>query len=178
MKSLPQLNHLGLYTAHFDAMEKFYVDVIGMVVTDRGTVARLGGVKIIFLSANADQHHQLALVENAATTGPSCVNQIAFKVKSLEELRSAHERIQSATSQPALTIDHGNAWSLYALDPDGNGIEVYLDTPWQIAQPHSRPFDLSASDESIMAATEIAVRADPTFQLAGDWTAALAERLA
>ena len=178
MKSLPQLNHLGLYTAHFAAMEQFYVEVIGMLVTDRGTVARLGGVKIMFLSSDADQHHQVALVEKANMTGPSCVNQIAFKVKSLEELRSAHVRIQLATSEPIVTIDHGNAWSLYASDPDSNGIEIYLDTPWQVAQPHSRPLDLSASDAAIMGITEAAVRADPTFQLAGEWTAALAERLA
>ena len=58
----PQLNHLGLYTPDIERMERFYVDVMGLAVTDRGRVARLGNVEIVFMSSHPSSHHQVALI--------------------------------------------------------------------------------------------------------------------
>ena len=60
---------------------------------------------------------------------------------------------------------HGNAWSVYFPDPEGNQIEIYLDTTWHVAQPHGYPMDFSLSDAEIIVQTEAKVRADPTFKL-------------
>ena len=60
--------------------------------------------------------------------------------------------------------DHGNAWSLYFRDPEVNRIEVYIDTPWHIAQPHHVTLDLSLNDAEIYRRTEARVLADPTFK--------------
>ena len=53
---------------------------------------------------------------------------------------------------------------MYFPDPEGNQIEIYLDTPWHVAQPHGDPIDFSKSDAEIYAETEARVRADPTFK--------------
>lgn len=164
-----QLNHLGLYTPQMERMERFYVDVMGLIVTDRGRVPRLGNVEIVFMSANPASHHQVAIIGKPDQTGTSCVNQIAFKVETLEELRALHLRLGDAGTGAVQPIDHGNAWSVYAFDPDGNGVEVYLDTPWHVAQPHSRPLDFGLSNNEIAIRTEEAVRKDPTFSSLEHW---------
>ncbi|MES2534279.1 MAG: VOC family protein [Pseudomonadota bacterium] len=177
MKSRPQLNHLGLYTADMAAMERFYVDVMGLIVTDRGKVPRLGNVDIVFMSAHKNAHHQIAIIGKPEQKGPSCVNQIAFKVQALQELREMNQRFLAAAVSPVQPIDHGNAWSIYTSDPDGNGVEVYLDTPWHVAQPHSRPLDFALGDEAILRNTEAAVRKDPTFKSLAAWSDEMSARL-
>lgn len=174
----PQLNHLGLYTPAIERMERFYVDVMGLAVTDRGRVARLGNVEIVFMSSHPSSHHQVALIGRPGPAAPSCVHQIAFKLQSLRELRAMHERIVAASVGGITPIDHGNAWSIYTADPDGNGIEVYLDTPWHVAQPHSRKLDFALSDEEIRCATEEAVRRDPTFMPLAEWAGRFNQSLA
>lgn len=169
----PQITHVGLYTADMAAMERFYTAVMGLHVTDRGTVARLGGVAIVFLSANPANHHQVVLIEGKA---PSNVQQLSFKVDALAELRTMRDRFVAAGA-PVTPIDHGNAWSVYSSDPDGNGVEVYLDSPWQVAQPHGRPLDLDRPDAAIVEATRAAIAADPTFQPIGRWQDAFIARL-
>jgi hypothetical protein len=37
------------------------------------------------------------------------------------------------------------------LDPEGNTVEVYLDTPWYVPQPHGDPLGLEKSDSQIWA---------------------------
>ncbi|MGD9944490.1 MAG: VOC family protein [Burkholderiaceae bacterium] len=177
MSSHPQLTHMGLYTADVPAMERFYSEVIGLIVTDRGRSARLGDVELVFMSANPEVHHQIALVGVKEKKGPSCVNQIAFRVRTLSELKAVHQKMVSAGVGEVMPINHGCAWSVYGFDPDGNGIEIYIDTPWYVTQPHGRPLDLSLSDEEIERSTEAAVRADPSFRSLADWSASIARQL-
>jgi catechol 2,3-dioxygenase len=178
MSMRPQLKHLGIYVHDIERMERFYTSVFGLIVSDRGVVPRLGNRKIVFLSAAPDAHHQLVLVSGKdAASGPSVVFQMSFHVEKLDELREIRERLRREGITPVSAIDHGNAWSIYASDPEGNGLEAYLDSPWHVAQPHGRPFDLSLPDEKIFAATEAAVRKDPTFRERGAWMAEMAKRL-
>jgi catechol 2,3-dioxygenase len=174
----PQLKHLGIYVDDIERMERFYTSVFNLVVSDRGVVPRLGNRKIVFLSAAADAHHQVVLVSGKdAASGPSVVFQMSFYVQKLEELREIRTRLLREGVEEVTPIDHGNAWSIYASDPEGNGLEAYMDTPWHVAQPHGRPFDLSMPDERIFAATEAAVRKDPTFAARGDWIDHMTRRL-
>lgn len=176
----PQLTHVGIFTTHLEAMEQFYSSVFGLVVTDRGKLARLGGVDIVFLSGDIDSHHQLVLVAMPAdrAVGPTTVQQISFKVNALADLRATERAILRMPGTSINPVDHGNAWSLYTSDPDGNGVEVYMDTEWYVAQPHARPLDLAASDDEIRKTTERAVLADPTYTTRVAWQAELAARLA
>ena len=67
-------------------------------------------------------------------------------------------------------LSHGNALSIYFADPEQNTVEVYLDTPWYVAQPHGDPLDLDKSDEEIWAEVEKVVKADPTFKPVDEWS--------
>ena len=68
-------------------------------------------------------------------------------------------------------LNHGNALSIYFADPEGNTVEVYVDTPFYVAQPHGDPLDLEKSDAEILAETEAICRADPTFMPLDQWKA-------
>ena len=74
-------------------------------------------------------------------------------------------------------IDHGNAWSLYYKDPEGNGVECYVDTPFHVAQPYAGTFDLDATDEEIEETTRKALESEPEFQLMGEWKVNFTRRL-
>lgn len=174
----PQLKHLGIYVSDIERMERFYASVFGLVVSDRGVVPRLGNRAIVFMSAAPDAHHQLVLISGRdPASGPSVVNQISFHLQALAELREIHRRLQQAGVASVTSIDHGNAWSVYSADPEGNGLEAYVDSPWHVAQPHGRPFDLSLPDADIMATTEAAVRKDPTFRERPAWIDEMQKRL-
>lgn len=179
MRIRPQLKHLGIYVEDIERMERFYTSVFGLIVSDRGVVPRLGNRRIVFLSAAPDAHHQLVLISGKdPASGPSVVFQMSFHVEKLDELREIRSRLAREGVSEVSAIDHGNAWSIYASDPEGNGLEAYLDSPWHVAQPHGRPFDLSLPDEIIYAATEAAVRKDPTFSERGAWMGEMTKRLA
>ena len=166
----PQLKHVGIYVNDIDRMEQFYTRVFDLKVTDRGQVPRLDNRQIVFMSGAVDAHHQMVLLAGKdPTSGPSVVFQFSFYLESLSELRTIRDRWRPRPATDIKAICHGNAWSVYAQDPEGNGLEAYLDTPWHVPQPHGVPFDLSQSDETIMAQTLAHVKATPGFRHRDDW---------
>ena len=44
-------------------------------------------------------------------------------------------------------MNHGNSWSLYFNDPEDNTVEIYMDTPWYVAQPFADDLDLDLPDD-------------------------------
>lgn len=164
----PALSHFGVFVSDLDMMSRFYCDVFDMVVTDRGEGQTMP-FTIAFLSGNPLQHHQLALASGRNLDHPSTVMQISFKIKDIEHLRQAQERALGEGASDMRGLNHGNALSIYFKDPEGNTVEVYLDTPWYVAQPHGDPLDLSLGDEEIWAETERIVKADPTFKTVEQW---------
>ena len=61
-------------------------------------------------------------------------------------------------------MDHGNAWSLYFRDPEGNRLEVFCDTQWYIEQPCIEDLDLSQPAEQIRAKSDAFCRNAPGLQ--------------
>jgi catechol 2,3-dioxygenase len=61
-------------------------------------------------------------------------------------------------------VNHGNAWSVYFKDPEGNGIEVFCDSPWAVRQPQAKPWDLSLTEEQLRRQTEAQFRDAPGFK--------------
>jgi len=169
----PQLAHVGIYVTDAEAMIRFYQEVVGLTVTDRG-LSTSTQLPITFLSSNPAQHHQFVLVQGRDKASASTVNQLSFKVGSLKDLREVAAKA-AARGVKLRQTSHGNAWSVYFPDPEGNQIEIYLDTPWHVAQPHGDPIDFSLSDEEIHAQTEKIVRADSTFKLKDEREAELAK---
>ena len=159
----PQLSHVGVYVTDIEKMIAFYQEVLGLTVTDRG-ISSSSKLPITFMSSTPDQHHQFVLVQGRAKDAPSTINQLSFKVGSLQEIRDVAAKVK-ARGLTMRQTSHGNAWSIYFPDPEGNYCEVYMDTPWHVAQPHGDPMDFSKTDAEIHAWTEKIVRADPTFRL-------------
>lgn len=171
------MGHSTLAARDLDALQAFYCDVLGFEVTNRGPIPH--DQEIAFLSQDPAAHHQIAMV-GGASTGPSdfvMVDHLAFSTATLDNLRIIHENLVAAGVKDILQIDHGNAWSLYFNDPEGNGVECYVDTPFHVAQPYAGTWDIGATDEQIEAGTRKELEDKPEFQLMKDWTASFAKRL-
>ena len=165
----PFIAHMGICCFDIERMIDFYGKVFDLRLTDRG-VGITFPYKLAFMSAHPTQHHQLAFAENRPAGAPSTLMQVSFKVKNLAELRQARDRALANGATKMRCISHGNAVSIYCLDPEENIVEVYFDTPWYVAQPHGDPLDLDHADAAIWGETERIVRADPTFMPATDWS--------
>lgn len=163
-----QFRHLGIYVRDMDVMLDFYQRVFGLVVTDSGPTQ--AGGRIVFLSRSPTEHHQLVLVEGRTDAmGEGLINQMSFKLDSLPDLLRFNEIVKAEGVRVDRTMNHGNAWSIYCFDPEGNRIEIYAKSAWYIAQPCAEPLDLEEPEEIILAKTEELVRADPTFIPVEEW---------
>jgi catechol 2,3-dioxygenase len=172
------LAHATLAVRDLDRMVAFYTDVLGFLVTNRGEpVPGMGDM--VFLSQNPHEHHQLVLVHTPepATRAFMMADHLAFRTGSLDDLRALAERLVADGNASAIPISHGNAWSVYFTDPEGNGLEWFIDTPYHVAQPYADGLDLSASDDEIEAATRTKIEPLPEFQPFEQWRVALAARL-
>ncbi|MCY4395797.1 MAG: VOC family protein [Rhodospirillaceae bacterium] len=169
-------SHVGFYVHDLPKMEAFYTRVLGFVATDRG-IAR--GSPIVFLSRDPKEHHQIILSEGR-TGGPEArvVNQVSLRADSLQDLRDMTAILEDEAEVSQIDpINHGNAWSLYFRDPEGNRIEVFIDSPWYVEQPLIEPLDLSLSDDEIHERTRTAYSGSPTFRPAEEWRAEFTEKL-
>ena len=164
----PQLSHMGMSCFDVEKMLTFSTGVFNFKLTDKGH-GRNFPYLLAFLSASPKQHHQLVLAQNRAPGTPSTVMQLSFLVNSLAELREAKSRALTHGATHLRGLSHGNALSIYFSDPEDNTVEVYMDTPWYVAQPHGDPLDLDLPDDEIWAQTEKIVRADPSFMPAKAW---------
>lgn len=159
------LSHFELYVRDIATMENFYTRYLGFEVTDRGQ----GDAAMVFLSRNPREHHQLVLnpVEVAAAA-QSPLDHIAFRVGTLAELKSLHAVLAGSPAE-LQTVSHGNSWSLYFRDPEGNRLELFTDTPWHVEQPCRFEIDLGLDEQALREFTENAIRDLPGFSDAGDW---------
>ena len=170
-----RLAHIGFYVPDIAKMEAFYTRFFNFTVTDRGM---LGQTELVFLSADPDEHHQVVLASGRPAGLPfNVINQLSFRVASLGDLRAFHTRLADEPISEIRPVSHGNAWSVYFRDPEGNRIELYLDTPWYVSQPFREPLDLGLSDEEILKETERLCRASPGFRPHADWRADVARRM-
>ena len=171
------LSHFGIHVKDIARMEDFYTRAIGLMVTDRGQLPN-GGPTLAFLSRDPDEHHQLVLVTGRPDGATyNVVNQISFKVASLAELKVLHARMRAEGIETFRIVTHGNAWSIYFADPEGNRVELFVDTPWHTPQPLAEPFDIEQPVEAIMAQTEALCRSRPGFVSRAEWRAAQVARM-
>ena len=173
--AIPQLSHVGIFVRDIDAMTTFYRTVFGLRLTDQGE-GRNFKTRLHFLSGSGAQHHQLVLAGGRGPDTPSTVMQLSFKVEAIEDLRQVRAAALAAGASQMRGMNHGNALSIYFLDIEGNTVEVYLDTPWYVPQPHGDPLDLEKSDAEIWAETEAVCRADPAFMPVERWAQTFEQR--
>ncbi len=160
---LPQMQyrHTGVYAFDVDTLVAFYQRWLGLVVSDRGRAGN--GDDVAFMTADADEHHQVVFANLRQKDWPG-QNQISFRFDSLAELK----RLALAMHAEGVPIlqqkDHGNAWSLYVSDPEGNRIELYTPTPWYVPQPTWWPLNLlTETVEQIVARTQASAQAHPGY---------------
>jgi catechol 2,3-dioxygenase len=167
--SRPTLSHFGIYVTDVEKMVHFYKTLFGLIETDRG-VGKTFKAPLIFLSATPDQHHQLVIAGGRpAEASFSTVMQLSFAVPSIQSLRDLKEKAVSLGATKLLPLNHGNALSVYFADPEGNTVEIYIDMPFYITQPHGDPLDLSKDDATLLRETEEICRKDPTFMPIAEW---------
>ncbi len=144
-------------------MVAFYCEVLGFEVADRGPLGP-DGPEIVFLSGSSSDHHQIAFAPVRGPEDATSLEHNAFRVDGLADVREMLERVNAdARVKNVAPLTHGNAISVYFADPEGNGIEVFCDTPWHVQQPQMRGWDPAQSDEEVLAAVEAGFRDEPGF---------------
>lgn len=169
-------SHMGFYVRDLERMARFYRDVLCFTETDRGD---LGAVQLVFLSRDPAEHHQLVLATGRPTDLTfSVINQISFRVPDIATLRFVRDRVTAdADVSDLLCATHGNAVSIYFRDPEGNRLEVFVDTPWYCEQPLREPISLDQPDDAILARAEAIARSRPQFQPRAQWQAEMVRRM-
>lgn len=172
-----KLTHMGIHVRDLDRMVGFYSEVLGLMVADRGP-GRSPGSELVFMTADPRCHHQVVLVTGRPDiAGFNPINQVSFTVGALAELREVRDRALTRGATDMRCVSHGNAWSIYFRDPEGNTLEAYLDTPFHVPQPYGEALDLDKPDETILHETEAACRAAPGFMPREDYMRQIAARL-
>lgn len=175
MNAAPKMafSHFGINVVNMTRMADFYTRVLGFSMTDR---AEIRGANLVFLSRNPEEHHQIVLVPGRDGASTSTINQISFRVVSLAELRRLHALLGDEHVSGLNPVNHGGAWSVYFLDPEGNRIELFVQTPWYMP-PVSIPLDITLSDDAIYKLTEAMVEATPGHMPRAEWYARMRQRM-
>lgn len=122
---IERVGHVVLKVRSLEASVPFYRDVLGL-----REVARLD--QMVFFSATGENHHDIALLEvgkdapRPARDGVGLYH-VALKIgDDLDQLRAAKAHLEAHGLRIALS-DHRVSQSIYLNDPDGNGLELYVD---------------------------------------------------
>ncbi len=145
-------SHAVLYVREPDKMIDFYTRALGFALTDRGPLGKSDGPEIMFFSQEPEEHHQVAMITTRKDETPSnTVNHFAFRVDEFEEVRQLARTLAGVDGVKVAPLSHGNTLSIYFNDPEGNGLEVFWDTPWHVAQPQGQPWDLALAEDDALA---------------------------
>lgn len=170
MSGQPKLSfsHIGLFVTDLGKMVDFYTRVLGLVVSDRAV--RKDGSEIAFMTLDPREHHQVVFASGRpADLGYNMIQQLSFRAPSLAALRETYKALKREPIVELGPLSHGNAISAYFRDPEGNRLEVFIDTKWHVPQPCGDPVDLMKSDDEIMAFVERQIAALPGVGLRADW---------
>jgi catechol 2,3-dioxygenase-like lactoylglutathione lyase family enzyme len=169
-------SHFGFFVRDIERMADFYTRVLGFAISDRG---ELGEASLVFLTRDAREHHQIVLVSGRPEAlGFNPINQISFRVQDFAGLREMYRAIQGEKDVTEVApVSHGNALSVYFRDPEGNRIELFVDTPWYVDQPLRIPMDMSLPDDALWKWAEKTARELPGYKPVDEWRKELASRL-
>jgi catechol 2,3-dioxygenase len=167
-------SHAVIYVRKIEEMIAFYTEILGFQVSDRGLLdPNNPNIHLVFLSQVGSDHHQLAFASVRGDGPSTTLDHIAFRVESFADVKTMAERLQSDGRAAEISpVNHGNAWSIYFKDPEGNGIEVFCDSPFGVQQPQIRPWNLKVSEDELRRQTEEEFGDEPGFMPAEEFYAA------
>lgn len=123
---IQSLGHVVIKVRNQQSAEAFYNRLLGIPIA-----ARYAPLSMTFFTLG--NHHDFAVTAigddalEAPENSPG-LQHIAFKIGTqIHELRDAKARIE-ATGLKVVARDHKVTQSIYFNDPDGNTIELYVDT--------------------------------------------------
>jgi catechol 2,3-dioxygenase len=131
--SVKNVGHVVLKVRDLERAAVFYRDMLGLT-----EVARFKG-RMAFFSAGTN-HHDLAVLALGPEARPAPADavglyHVALKIGDrLEDLRAAKAHLEARGISVRRTANHRVSQSIYIEDPDGNGIELFVDadpTIWQ-----------------------------------------------
>ncbi|MBI1814118.1 MAG: VOC family protein [Deltaproteobacteria bacterium] len=127
-----QLAHVVRRTARFDELVRWYCTVLGAeVVHSDGVLA--------FLTYD-DEHHRIAIASIPGLEEQPMMaagtDHIAFSYADLGDLLHTFRCLKAAGIEPYWCINRGPTTSLYYKDPDGNRVELQVDS-----MPSARAID-------------------------------------
>ncbi len=119
-----RIGHVHLKVGDLGRAESFYVNLLGARVTER-----VAG-DFAFLSMG-EAHHEVALQALGPSAQAPAAHSLglyhsAFEVSDGAGLLRAVDKLEDMGVDYTL-VDHGISWALYCSDPDGNGVEIFLD---------------------------------------------------
>jgi catechol 2,3-dioxygenase len=120
------VGHVVLKVRDRERSVKFYCGVLGLK-----EVGRLGD-RMVFFSAG-DNHHDLAVLEVGAAAalperGSVGLYHVALKIGDhLDDLKAAKAHLDAHGVQIVAVRQHRVSQSIYLNDPDGNGLELFVD---------------------------------------------------
>lgn len=122
----PRFHHTTFTTLRLNEMVSWYEKVAGLTPVfygDRGAWL-----------TNDEANHRIAMlalpnlkhpVDKSHTTG---LHHTAFEYSDFEQWLDNYVRLRDEGITPFMCLDHGMTISLYYADPDGNGVEIQVDT--------------------------------------------------
>ena len=146
-------SHVFVPVNDMPKMLDFYTRVLNFRISDK--VDKEGKDHMVFLSHLDTEHHQLALMDTGKRLDSRRQGvHFAFRTDSLDTVRSLYQRLTEQEGIAEISpVTHGNTWSIYLADPEGNGLEIFCDTPWQVDQPFSNSWDPYETPEEIQSKT-------------------------
>ncbi len=122
----PKFHHLNLKTIRLQEMIDFYRTLVGAEVIFQDQVGA-------WLS-NDEANHRIALlafpnfVDDPEKDTRSGIHHSAFEYPSFDDLNASYLRLKQMGMTPRFCLDHGMTLSYYYTDPDGNYVELQVDT--------------------------------------------------
>lgn len=122
----PRFHHTTFATLRLDEMVAFYERIAGLEAVyhdDRGAWL-----------TNDEANHRIALLALPDLTPPvdkghtAGLHHTAFEYGDFDQWLDNYIRLRDDQIVPFLCLDHGMTMSMYYQDPEGNGVEIQVDT--------------------------------------------------